>query len=72
LCSCADVWAFWNGRLEKIETAIEPRFQAHFVEAMALPHKRFENPELIKVVTSPARKESATQGATRGRRGRAR
>jgi len=24
---------------EKIETAIEPRFQQHFVEAMAIPHK---------------------------------
>ena len=26
-------------RVEKIETALEPRFQAHFVEAMAIPHK---------------------------------
>ncbi|HTV51292.1 MAG TPA: ASKHA domain-containing protein, partial [Steroidobacteraceae bacterium] len=26
-------------RVEKIETAIEPRFQQHFVEAMAIPHK---------------------------------
>ena len=25
-------------RIEKIETAIEPRFQEHFVAAMALPH----------------------------------
>ena len=57
-------------RVEKIETAIEPRFQAHFVEAMAIPHKRFENPELAKVVTLPPRKESEAQGATRGRRGR--
>ena len=57
-------------RVEKIETAIEPRFQEHFVEAMAIPHKRFENPELAKVVTLPAKKESAAQRATRGRRGR--
>jgi uncharacterized 2Fe-2S/4Fe-4S cluster protein (DUF4445 family) len=58
-------------RVEKIETAIEPRFQAHFVEAMAIPHKRFANPELSKVVTLPAPKESAAQaGASRGRRNR--
>jgi uncharacterized 2Fe-2S/4Fe-4S cluster protein (DUF4445 family) len=59
-------------RVEKIETAIEPRFQAHFVEAMAIPHKRFPNPELAKVVALPAPKPSAAQAATaaRGRRGR--
>ncbi|HET9694490.1 MAG TPA: ASKHA domain-containing protein, partial [Steroidobacteraceae bacterium] len=26
-------------RVEKVETALEPRFQDHFVEAMAIPHK---------------------------------
>ena len=58
-------------RVEKIETAIEPRFQAHFVEAMAIPHKHLPNPELSKVVTLPAPKESAAQaGASRGRRSR--
>jgi uncharacterized 2Fe-2S/4Fe-4S cluster protein (DUF4445 family) len=58
-------------RVEKIETAIEPRFQAHFVEAMAIPHKRFANPELAKVVTLPPPKESAAQAsASRGRRSR--
>ena len=25
-------------RVEKIETAVEPRFQEHFVNAMAIPH----------------------------------
>jgi uncharacterized 2Fe-2S/4Fe-4S cluster protein (DUF4445 family) len=25
-------------RIEKIETAVEPRFQEFFVEAMAIPH----------------------------------
>ena len=25
-------------RVEKIETAVEPRFQEHFVSAMAIPH----------------------------------
>jgi uncharacterized 2Fe-2S/4Fe-4S cluster protein (DUF4445 family) len=57
-------------RVEKVETAIEPRFQAHFIEAMAIPHKTAGYPELRKVVTLPVAKESAAQGATRGRRTR--
>jgi uncharacterized 2Fe-2S/4Fe-4S cluster protein (DUF4445 family) len=57
-------------RVEKIETAIEPRFQAHFIEAMAIPHKTAAYTELRKVVTLPAARKSAAQGSTRGRRGK--
>ena len=57
-------------RVEKVETAIEPRFQAHFVHAMAIPHKTADYPELRKAVRLPAAKESAAQAAARGRRGR--
>jgi len=57
-------------RVEKIETAIEPRFQAHFIEAMAIPHRTALNPELRKAVTLPPPRESAAQGAARGRRRR--
>jgi uncharacterized 2Fe-2S/4Fe-4S cluster protein (DUF4445 family) len=57
-------------RVEKIETAIEPRFQEHFIDAMAIPHKHAGYPQLRKVVVLPEAKESAAQGATRGRRGR--
>ncbi len=57
-------------RVEKVETAIEPRFQAHFIEAMAIPHKTAAYPALRKAVALPAARESAAQGATRGRRGR--
>ena len=57
-------------RVEKVETAIEPRFQAHFVHAMAIPHKTADYPELRKTVRLPAAKESAAQAAARGRRGR--
>ena len=57
------------GRVEKIETAIEPRFQAHFVESMANPHKTAEYPHLRKVVELPARK-AATQTDGRERRNR--
>jgi uncharacterized 2Fe-2S/4Fe-4S cluster protein (DUF4445 family) len=42
-------------RIEKVETAIEPRFQFHFVEAMALPHYSASYPNLARVVTLPAR-----------------
>jgi len=57
-------------RIEKIETAIEPRFQHHFVEAMAIPHKSAACPNLRKVVDLPAPKESTSQSETRGRRAR--
>ena len=58
-------------RVEKIETAIEPRFQAHFVEAMAIPHKTAAYTELRKVVCAPRRSASPRRRrATRGRRGK--
>jgi len=57
-------------RVEKIETALEPRFQLHFVEAMAIPHKNASYPNLRKAVQLPAAKESASQSETRGRRTR--
>ena len=41
-------------RIEKIETAVEPKFQAEFVEAMAIPHKSAPYPNLARVVTLPA------------------
>ena len=40
-------------RIEKVETAIEPRFQEHFVAANAIPHATAPFPELSKVVTLP-------------------
>ena len=42
--------------VEKIETAVEPKFQEHFVEAMALPHATAPYPNLGKAVTLPAPK----------------
>jgi len=41
-------------RVEKIETAIEPRFQQHFVEAMAIPHKTAAYARLREAVSLPA------------------
>ncbi len=40
-------------RIHKVETAIEPRFQEHFVNASAMPHAVDTFPELAKVVTLP-------------------
>ena len=39
--------------IEKVETAVEPRFQEHFVNAIAMPHKTADYPELSKIVTLP-------------------
>jgi uncharacterized 2Fe-2S/4Fe-4S cluster protein (DUF4445 family) len=56
-------------RVEKIETAIEPKFQAHFVEAMGIPHSTAHNPQLRQVVKLPAPKPAAARsGARTGRR----
>jgi uncharacterized 2Fe-2S/4Fe-4S cluster protein (DUF4445 family) len=41
------------GRITKVETAIEPRFQEHFVAANAIPHAIDPFPELNRVVTLP-------------------
>jgi uncharacterized 2Fe-2S/4Fe-4S cluster protein (DUF4445 family) len=40
-------------RVEKVETAVEPRFQEHFIEAMAIPHKSDGFPRLQRLVTLP-------------------
>ena len=57
-------------RIEKIETALEPRFQEHFVNAMALPNKVDAFPHLAKRVALPERRQLAdtnTPGAPRRR-----
>jgi uncharacterized 2Fe-2S/4Fe-4S cluster protein (DUF4445 family) len=57
--------------VEKVETAVEPLFQQHFVEAMAIPHKTAPYPNLRKAVTLPPPKEvgaGADDGARRRRR----
>ena len=41
-------------KIEKIETAMEPRFQDYFVDAMAIPNKRDAFPRLFSVVDKPA------------------
>ena len=55
-------------RVEKIETAVEPRFQQHFVEAMAFPHKTAAYPHLERVVDLP-RGDGGPTGDGAGRTG---
>ncbi|MGN6550773.1 MAG: ASKHA domain-containing protein [Pararhizobium sp.] len=57
-------------RIQKIETALEPKFQEHFVAAMALPNKVDPFPKLGQVVTLPERKALADGGEPGGRRRR--
>ena len=54
--------------VEKIETAVEPRFQEHFVHAMAIPHDIDPYPRLAAVVALPPRRTSQTQTRPRRRR----
>ena len=55
-------------RVEKIETALEPRFQAHFVEAMALPHKTARYPNLRQSVRLPEPTATPARAARVNRR----
>jgi uncharacterized 2Fe-2S/4Fe-4S cluster protein (DUF4445 family) len=58
--------------IEKIETALEPKFQEHFVNAMALPNKVDPFPNLRAAVELPAKKEIAEAEAAGGERRRRR
>jgi uncharacterized 2Fe-2S/4Fe-4S cluster protein (DUF4445 family) len=55
-------------RVEKVETAIEPKFQAHFVEAMGIPHSTAPYPHLRQAVRLPEPKAPAPRAGARGRR----
>jgi uncharacterized 2Fe-2S/4Fe-4S cluster protein (DUF4445 family) len=59
--------------VQKIETAVEPRFQQHFVDAMAFPHRTAAYPHLEKVTDLPKREGDGPrgkEGATEPRRRR--
>jgi uncharacterized 2Fe-2S/4Fe-4S cluster protein (DUF4445 family) len=55
-------------RIDKIETAIEPAFQKHFVAAMAIPHAEDPYARLGARVELPARRSPPVAGRP-GRRG---
>ncbi len=56
-------------KIEKIETAVEPKFQQYFIDAMTLPNKTDEFPNLFSVVNKPAPK-TANNDSGRSRRRR--
>jgi uncharacterized 2Fe-2S/4Fe-4S cluster protein (DUF4445 family) len=56
--------------IHKVETAIEPRFQEHFVNASAIPNAVDTFPELSKVVTLPDVTFNTNGAGSGGRRRR--
>jgi uncharacterized 2Fe-2S/4Fe-4S cluster protein (DUF4445 family) len=58
--------------ITKVETAIEPKFQEHFVNANAIPHATDAFPELGKIVTLPQPSFNAGDDGAGGGGGRRR
>ncbi len=56
--------------IHKVETAIEPRFQEHFVNANAIPHATDPFPELSAIVTLPRVSFNTSGAGSEGRRRR--
>ena len=54
--------------VEKIETAVEPRFQEHFVDAMAIPHATAPSPNLASVVDLPTPADSGDRSVSSTRK----
>jgi len=59
-------------RIQKVETAVEAKFQDHFVEALAVPHKTATFENLKKEVDMPEPTESSTDDSSGGRQRRRR
>jgi uncharacterized 2Fe-2S/4Fe-4S cluster protein (DUF4445 family) len=49
-------------RVTKLETAIEPRFQEHFVDALAIPHRTAGYPNLSRAISLPERPATGRAG----------
>jgi uncharacterized 2Fe-2S/4Fe-4S cluster protein (DUF4445 family) len=56
--------------VDKIETAVEPRFQEEFVAALGIPHRSAPFPRLASVVVLPERRSDGATDGTRGPRRR--
>lgn len=59
-------------QVEKVETAVEPLFQDHFVAAMEIPHKTAPTPHLSAAVTLPKKASDDPGGGSHGKRRRQR
>jgi uncharacterized 2Fe-2S/4Fe-4S cluster protein (DUF4445 family) len=55
-------------QIEKIETAMEPKFQEYFVDAMAFPNKTDAFPNLFSIVKKPEDKVVLNSKGGRKRR----
>lgn len=55
-------------QIEKIETAVDPFFQQHFVDAMAIPHAALEFEQLMRVISLPRGKKVDVDAARQRRR----
>jgi uncharacterized 2Fe-2S/4Fe-4S cluster protein (DUF4445 family) len=55
-------------KVEKIETATEPRFQEHFVAALGIPHKTAPYPLLANIVDLPERQSGGRRARRRSRK----
>ena len=51
-------------RIERVETAVEPKFQEHFVDAMAIPHSSDAFPSLASVFAFPGGRTDAHDAGT--------
>ncbi|MFN2484204.1 MAG: ASKHA domain-containing protein, partial [Candidatus Limnocylindria bacterium] len=56
--------------VRKVETALEPRFQEHFVDAMAIPHRTAAYPHLSQLIELPTRRAGGGTGGRAERRRR--
>ena len=57
-------------RVEKIETAVEPSFQQHFVDAMAIPHATADYKHLSQRIDLTGIPSADTEKTRKGRRSR--
>jgi uncharacterized 2Fe-2S/4Fe-4S cluster protein (DUF4445 family) len=71
-CAARDEIDDVAGGIEKVETAVEPAFQEHFVGAMAFPHATLAFPRLAERVSLPAGAGPSASTRRPGRRRHAR
>jgi uncharacterized 2Fe-2S/4Fe-4S cluster protein (DUF4445 family) len=57
-------------KVEKIETAVEPNFQEHFIAAMAIPHQTDTFKHLASEIDLPVRKATSSNSKKTRRRRR--
>lgn len=59
-------------RIQKVETAVEPKFQEHFIDALAIPHKTATYPYLRQEVDLPEPAQTSGSEPNSGRQRRRR